>query len=404
VGYEEMKIYNIWKMKVVRAIIFTGIDLVAVVPLTLTALYGRYKKKEFDVGIGSVPLINSPCHKKAFELYGHTAQTFVSYSWFITNDFDINFCNNNKNPVKKALGVYRAFFHSLLHYKCLLFYYNGIFTLRTPLIGRLEPYLLKLSNTKLIAIQYGSDVQIFERSGNFLFKDRASKDYPNNYIYRYNISDVRRDIDKWTRHADHIISGCDWIEYIPFWNTIISAHFAYDTKNVKVPKLDLNPKEYVVLHAPNHRHIKGTEIYTKAVEKLKQKGYPVRLNMIERMPNEEILKAIETCYVVADQLVIGWYAYFSIEAMARGKPCICYQRQDFLDFYEQAGVIEKDEVPLINCNHTIDSVANAIEKLIVDKDYYKNVSERSLKYVDKHHSIEYIGSVFDKIYKEVVKE
>ncbi len=398
-----MKIYNIWKMKVARAIIFTGIDLVAIVPLTLTALYGRYKKKDFDVGIGSVPLINSPCHKKAFELYGHTAQTFVSYVWFITHDFDKVFCKEI-TPVRKAIGVYHSMFHALLHYKVLLFYYNGIFTLRTPLIGKLEPYLIKLSKTKIIAIQYGSDVQALERCHNYLFKHTASKDYANAHIYRRNIPDIRRDIDKWTIHADHIISGCDWIEYIPYWNTILSAHFAYDTKNVKVPKLDLNPKEYVVLHAPNHRNIKGTEIYTKAVEKLKQKGYPVKLKMLEKMPNEEVLKAIETCYVVADQLVIGWYAYFSIEAMARGKPCICYQRQDFLDFYEQVGVIEKGEVPLINCNHTVDSVANAIEKLILDKEYYKDISERSLKYVDKHHSIEYIGSVFDKIYKEVMRE
>jgi len=399
-----MNIYKLWKMKVVKEIIFTGIDTVLLIPLVSTAIYGRFKKKEFDVGIGSVPLINSPCHKKAFELYGHTAQTFVSYSWFITNDFDINFCNNNKNPVKKALGVYRAFFHSLLHYKCLLCYFNGVFTLRTPIFGRIEPYILKLSNTRIITIQYGSDVQIFERSKNFLFKDRASKDYPANYIYRYNIQDVRRDIDKWTRHSDHIISGCDWIEYIPFWNTILSAHFAYDVKNTPLSPMNLYPKEYVILHAPNHRHIKGTEIYKGAVEKLRKKGYPIRLHMIEKMPNEDVIKAIDDCYIIADQLVIGWYAYFSIEAMARGKPAICYQRPDFLEFYEQVGVIEHGEVPLINCTHNIDSVANAIEELINDKEKYKEICRRSREYADKHHSIEYIGSVFDRIYKEVMSK
>lgn len=399
-----MKLYDIWRMNLVKKIIFTGIDTVVVVPLIATAIYGRFKTKEFDVGIGSVPLINSPCHKKAFELYGHSAQTFVSYTWFITNDFDKVFCKTPKNHIKKVIGVYHSLFHSLLHYKCLLFYYNGIFTLRAPLVGRLEPYLIKLSNTKIITIQYGSDVQIFERTQNFLFKNMAPKDYPNNYIYRHGISDIRRDIDKWTRHSDHIISGCDWIEYIPFWNTILSAHFAYDVKNTKITPINPSPKEYVILHAPNHRHIKGTDIFTKAIAQLKQKGHPIKMLVIEKMPNEEVLKAIEDCYMVADQLVVGWYAYFSIEAMARGKPCICYQRKELLDFYEQAGVITKGEVPLINCNHTVESVANAIEELINDKAKYIEVASRSREYVDKHHSIEYIGSVFDRIYKEVVKE
>jgi len=399
-----MKLYNIWKMDFVKKVIFTGIDIIVIVPLITTAIYGRFKSKEFDVGIGSVPLISSPCHKKALELYGHSAQTFVSYTWFITQDFDRVFCNNPQNHIKKVIGVYHSLFHSLSHYKCLFFYFNGIFTLRTPIVGRLEPYLIKLSKTKIVTMQYGSDVQIFERTQNFLFKNMASQDYPNNYIYRHGIPEIRRDIDKWTRHSDHILSGCDWIEYIPHWNTILSAHFAYDVKNTPLAPLSLYPKEYIILHAPNHKHIKGTEIFTKAVEGLKKKGYPIRLQIIEKMPNEEVLKAIEQCYIVADQLVVGWYAYFAIEAMARGKPCICYQRKDFLEFYEQVGVIEHGEVPLINCNHMVDSVANAIEELINDKAKYVEVSRRSREYVDKHHSIEYIGSVFDKIYKEVMKE
>lgn len=399
-----MRLYRIWTMPIAKKIIFSVIDCVVVIPLFLTAIYGRFKTKEFDIGLGSVPLINSIYHKKALELYGYKAQTFVSYTWFITQDFDRVFCNNPKNHIKKVIGVYHSLFHSLLHYKCLLFYYNGIFTLRSPIVGALEPYLIKLSKTKIITTQYGSDVQIFERSKNFLFKDSASKDYPGNYIYRHGIPDIRRDIDKWTRHSDHIVSGCDWIEYIPYWNTLLSGHFAYDVKNTKVAPINPNPREYVILHAPNHRHIKGTEIFTKAVEELQKKGYPIRLQIIEKMPNEEVLKAIEQCYIVADQLVVGWYAYFAIEAMARGKPCICYQRKDFLDFYEQAGVIEKDEVPLINCNHTVESVVNAIEEMINNKAKYAEVARRSREYVDKHHSIEYIGSVFDRIYKEVMGE
>ena len=47
------------------------------------------------------------------------------------------------------------------------------------------------------------------------------------------------------------------------------------------------------------------------------------------MSNEEVIKLIQRADLVIDQLVIGWYAMFAIEAMSLGKPVICNLRSDF---------------------------------------------------------------------------
>lgn len=398
-----MNFYKIWTMRRLKNILSICIDVFLIIPLLLTAIYGRYKKKEFDIGFGSIPLINSIYHKKAMKLYGYKVQTFAAYTWFITSDFDVVFCKDGNNYLKKVIGVYRTIFHSLLHYKCLFIYSNGVFMLRNPIISALEPYLLKLSNTKIVTMQYGADVQLLERTKNFLFKNMACKDYPQSYIYRYGVADIRREVDKWTRFSNHIISGNDWIEYVPFWNTLMLSHFAYDVKNTPIAPIIPTPDEYILLHAPNHRNIKGTQVFIDAVEVLKSRGYNVRLQLLEKLPNNEILKAIDNCFLVCDQLVIGWYAMFAIEAMSRGKPCVCYIREDFKDFYTKTGLIEKGELPLINCEYDVESVADAIEELIKDKAKYIRTCTKSREFVEKHHSLEYIGSVFDSIYKQVVK-
>src|SRR5690606_37664428 len=148
-------------------------------------------------------------------------------------------------------------------------------------------------------------------------------------------------------------------------------------------------------HAPNHRHIKGTEYFIKAVDELQAEGYSVELVIFERVSNDEIQKAIQEADIIADQLIIGWYAMFAIEAMAMGKPVLCYLRDDFIRLYEYAKLIEKDEIPIVNCS--LENVKEKIKALLLDRSSLVEIGERSRRFVQKHHSIEAIGKVFDTI-------
>ncbi len=73
--------------------------------------------------------------------------------------------------------------------------------------------------------------------------------------------------------------------------------------------------------------------------------------MVERVPNEEVRRLILDADVVVDQLIIGWYAMFAIEAMASGKPVICHLRHDLEALYVAADLLESlEEIPIIRAD------------------------------------------------------
>jgi glycosyltransferase involved in cell wall biosynthesis len=81
--------------------------------------------------------------------------------------------------------------------------------------------------------------------------------------------------------------------------------------------------EVVVVHAPSHRGIKGTEHVIAAVESLQADGLPVRLDLVEGVSHEEARARYAGAHLAVDQLNIGWYGVFAVEMMALGRPVVC---------------------------------------------------------------------------------
>ena len=182
-------------------------------------------------------------------------------------------------------------------------------------LWRLEPFLLKFASVKTVLLPYGSDIQVFDRTPNLLFKDANSSDYPLHRLrYRKQVHKIRL----WTEHADHVISGCDWVDYIslghPDGCTFFHRHESFKDLAGKVP---VEQKTFRIIHAPNHRKIKGTSFLIKAVEELKDEGLDLELILIEKKSNEEVLSLIESADLVLDQLVVGWYAMFAMRLCSR---------------------------------------------------------------------------------------
>ena len=178
------------------------------------------------------------------------------------------------------------------------------------------------------------------------------------------------------------------------------GHFSIDTDSVKPGGVKPGSgKKIIVLHAPNHKNIKGSQFFINAVEELKAEGYPIEIRLLEKLPNEELKKAILEADIVADQLIIGWYAMYALESMAMGKPVLCYLRNDLYDLYAVSGLVQRDEIPLINC--TPFDVKEKIKELVQNRGKIAEIGKKSREYVIKHHSLEYVGGVFDKINKSI---
>ena len=110
-----------------------------------------------------------------------------------------------------------------------------------------------------------------------------------------------------------------------------------------------------IVHAPNHRNLKGTEFMISEIEKLKSKGFSIDFNVLEGIDNKRVINEVKNADIVIDQLIIGWYAVFSIEGMACSKCTMCYLEEELLDFYIYKKLLSSPP-PIVNINLKISLV------------------------------------------------
>ena len=348
------------------------------------AVPARFWPKAIDVGIGPEPLINQRGHKLACLEAGYSAETFVTHMFYYTTDFDY-ICR--KGFFWRCLLAWRCLFR----YRALYFYFKGGPFAWTGLL-RLEPWIYKIAGIKTLVMGYGGDCQDWNHCPNLLFKHGMNMDYPHVLPKNYR---TRQRVDRWTRHADYILSGCDWVDYTPRWNALCLAHFTVDTAEL-APREDILPDEgpVIVLHAPNHETIKGSRYIVQAVKELADEGYPVALNFVRNATNAQLYEHIRKAHIVADQVVIGWYGMFAVEAMSAGKAVLCYLRDDLVDLYSFAGLVSPSEIPLINC--TRHTVKERLRELLQDRQSLAEAGRQSREFALRHHSVSAMARVFDQ--------
>ena len=96
-----------------------------------------------------------------------------------------------------------------------------------------------------------------------------------------------------------------------------------------------------VAHAPNHAHFKGTHYLVAAVERLQTEGRAIELVRAQGVPNSQVMALFASCDLVADQFIAGFHGYTALEAMALGKPVLCYLRDPSM-------AIDSATCPIIN--------------------------------------------------------
>ena len=372
--------------------------------LIVFSVISRYRTRPIDVGLGPEPLINNIYHKMSLLRSGYSAETFVTHVYFITEEFDVRYDRYAQNGtiVRRALyhflGPMIVFTHAIFRYQSLYLYFNGGCLYNTRFLWRLEPRLYHLARVRTIVMPYGGDVQDLTRCPNLVFRHTMSVSYPGYRLVRRRVTEK---IDLWTCLADHVISGCDWVDYMYHWDTLTLGHFSIDTDRWQPQTETQSRTDGVIriLHAPNHREIKGSRFFIQAVEELQAEGLPIELQILERVPNHVIRKAIEDADIVADQLIIGWYAMFALEAMSLEKPVLCNIRADLEDLYITTGLLEEDELPFIRC--TPITIKEVIRNLVEHHEQIPEIGRRSRSFVERHHSTRHVGEVFDGINRKI---
>lgn len=148
----------------------------------------------------------------------------------------------------------------------------------------------------------------------------------------------------------------------------------------------------LVIHSPSKTQVKGTSFVLAAVEKLKQEGLSFDFKLIENMKHADAIELYKQCDIAIDQLLIGWYGVFSLEAMALAKPTIVYVREEPL---RRSGL----DVPIQNANP--DTIVDRLRELIVDGQLRKELGERGREFVEREHAVEMVAEKALALYSRV---
>jgi hypothetical protein len=191
-------------------------------------------------------------------------------------------------------------------------------------------------------------------------------------------------------HADRVLVATpDLLEWVPGAELVPQA---IDLESsVDLGPLEVKKGRYVILHAPSDPIIKGTSYLQTAVSNLQRAGYPVELRLLSGQPHAEVLRALGEADIVVDQLLVGWYGNFSIEAMASGRPVVAYIREDLKQLSGYAPPI---------ASATPDTIERTLAQLLDDSRLRGELGSAGRPYVAQIHEATTIARQLLTIYGE----
>src|SRR5262245_3198796 len=147
----------------------------------------------------------------------------------------------------------------------------------------------------------------------------------------------------------------------------------------------------LVLHAPTNRLIKGTRYVERAYSLLAERFPQVRFETVERVPWTGLRDAMAEADVVVDQVFMGWYGMVAVEAMAMGKPVLCFIRDDFESRLR--------DCPIVRCRK--EDVAERLGELLADEPRRRALGEAGRAYVEREHAAPVIAARLLGLYRSL---
>jgi hypothetical protein len=156
---------------------------------------------------------------------------------------------------------------------------------------------------------------------------------------------------------------------------------------------DPTRRKPVVMHAPSNLAVKGTEAVLRAIEHLKTQ-YDFEFRLLHRVPRAEALAQLRDCDIMLDQFVIGSFGTAALEAMALGKPAVCYLKPSVV-----AGL--PPDAPFVNANQ--ENLADVLGGLLANGERRHAIGCRSRAYVEAHHDARKVAVRLKGIYEELTE-
>jgi hypothetical protein len=150
----------------------------------------------------------------------------------------------------------------------------------------------------------------------------------------------------------------------------------------------------LVVHCPSHKVTKGTQAVLNAIGQLKS-SHNFDFRLIHGVPRAYALSIVRQCDIMLDQFVGGAHGLAALEAMAFGKPTLCYIKPSLVAKYPP-------DLPIVNANQ--DNLADVLRDLLEDGQRRHEIGRRSRAYVEEYHDAHKIARQLVRLYEELLRK
>ncbi len=147
---------------------------------------------------------------------------------------------------------------------------------------------------------------------------------------------------------------------------------------------------FVVLHAPSDPAIKGTPHVVAAVRALMAAHPDVRLELVQGEPAAIARLRYGAATAAVDQLHLGWYGLFAVEAMALAKPVLVFIRPE----------LDRPELPVVRT--TRERLAADLDDLRRDAPRRRELGAAGRAYVEAVHDLPVVSAHLLELYRRRV--
>jgi glycosyltransferase involved in cell wall biosynthesis len=349
---------------------------------------------------GVTPILTLPLLARCDRLLGLRSESVVLSTYHITSQFDINLGKLLGKVLDDFPIAYPAFQRlslawALLRYDVFHYFCDRGFLAPVDFrigINPVELEILERAGKKLFCYAYGADVRTRDAT-------LALGKY-NLCVYcpepmKYCICDDAlgaANIARIAAKATAMVSMGDMLAYVP------------GARNRHYWPIDLDRFPFVgvnwsagaplrIAHVPNHAHFKGTSYLDDAVSRLQEDGFKLEVLRAQGVPNETVIQIYSEADIVADQFVAGFHGYATLEAMALGKPVLCYLRGPEM-------MLDETECPIINASP--DMLYATLRDILEGRVDLVDLGLRARSYIVKYYSCDAVAVRQGEMYRELL--
>jgi glycosyltransferase involved in cell wall biosynthesis len=149
-----------------------------------------------------------------------------------------------------------------------------------------------------------------------------------------------------------------------------------------------------IVHSSTARIAKGTPAVLRAIEQLRSEQHPFDFKLVSGLPYAQAQQIVRDADIFLDQFVLGDFGMASLEALALGKPVVCYLKPALAALYPP-------DLPIINA--TQETLPDALRELIASPALRRELGERGRAYMERHYNVAALTAELTALYRAVME-